>query len=67
MKRADARKAIEDKLADRLGLMFALLADGFEGSRSDCDKAKQRFANGIGLLLQAETFALDCIAEKFPE
>ena len=67
MNRAAALKAVDEYFGERLQSMCKILADAFEGSRDDRDKAKDRFINGLDPFLSAKAFAIETVTNKFPE
>jgi hypothetical protein len=70
MKRADAIEVIEKAGADRLTRMFNMLADAFEGSRTEKDQARANFERGLPMLAEAKANAIDMVTkatDAFPE
>jgi hypothetical protein len=67
MKRAEAIDTVEKACADRLARMFNILADAFEGTRADKDKAHSNFEDGLPMLLEAKSNAIDMVTKAFPE
>lgn len=67
MKRADAQRAIDDAFAERIQVEFTNLGTGFEGTSTDRERAKERFANGINIHLSAYEFAVSVINDKFKD
>lgn len=67
MKRAEALKALDDALAERIRIEFDNLALGFMGSKNAAIAAKATFARGIQLHEDAYDFAVTVITEKFKE
>lgn len=67
MTRDEAVDTIEKAGAERLTRMFNILADAFEGSRSQKDQAHADFERGLPMLKEAKASAIDMITKAFPD
>lgn len=67
MTRADALKAINEAMADRLKLEFYNLANGYEGATNAKAAARTTFVSGVGIHRDALAFATSVINEKFED
>lgn len=65
MTRDEARKALDEAMAQRLDHMFQILADTFAGNPNAVESAKKHFSDGVGFSLEAYGFAAGVIDDKF--
>lgn len=67
MKLSAALAALDDAFADRIKLEYDNLANGFMGSPSAKEAAKATFIKGVGVHVDAFTFAAGIINDTFKD